>query len=381
MPINNKRKDAGPAPIANQIPVKPDVPLDGGDFYEKKAIRQQMPFGASNVLQQNLEFNDEYDTEPDNSLQPGFFGRWTDAYGAFIGSYKLTEGPERLKRQSKHFMHILFMNDNATIMWMPGDNYMIGTASATKKDMYGRIIEGTFNVWDTSNNTMSNNQVKITPSNCKFFVTFLGNVFGIPPFLKISYYVKYRNFLWRFKNINVRLNILNKIIGLKDEGKDKMIEFLNDLFNMNMDTLPAPIKVLDVAYNDSTGEMELDFIDLDKNIISMSVPYNGNEINQDIEYLDSQIFRVLGLRTDTSSKTGVWQERSNTAQTENAHSYFDYREEEMMKSFEDFAYDFKEQLGITIKWESTFACKQRESEEKQNKLQKEMEKTNKNEMK
>jgi|GEM_PF-6284088 len=109
----------------------------------------------------------------------------------------------------------------------------------------------------------------------------LGN-YGIPLFIQIGYYINLRNMLYKFKNINLRMSVLHKIIGLKGQSKELMDAFLHQLFNLDSSEFPVPLHTIDISGDEKTGDLQFNFTDLE-NQIDFSVEYKGNEINMDLE--------------------------------------------------------------------------------------------------
>lgn len=345
-------KEGGPSPIVNEQPLNlKNPPLNDGTFFGDKTIFKERPFGVNTPqgLSGTINFED-----CDDAFTPNLFGTWGDIYGAFTGTYFLKEGPDEIKRHETTMLHLLFIVSRFGMLKVGEKKWLIGNYSTEESDEYGRVVKGQFTPWNNINGKLDNRMViPITPKNNDLFVTMqLGN-YGVPLFVQVSYLVNFRNMLYQFKNINLRLATLHKIIGLSAGGKDVMVKFLNQLFNLDNNTFPVPIQVIDIAADEGTGDIQLNFKDL-KNQIDFSVMYKGNEINIDIEGITRELFRVAGLRTDLVSKSGQYQERSTSTQVSQSSTYFDSREKQVLRYFRNFEQDFKEKFGINIKWECVY---------------------------
>lgn len=352
-----KRGSGSPQPIANEIPyTSKEPPLDNGNFYAGKKIMQQYPFGIGNNPQTiNCDDNLFNNASWDDKFSPNLFGTWSDIYGAFIGSFKLKKAPPEIMRHEQMMKHILFINARLALFRIDDKTWVIGTYGITTADEYGRILTGTFTRWDYATGGFNEkNPVftkEINQTNNHNIVTFQFGNYNIPLFLKIGYLINFRNELFKYKNVNLRMSILHKIVGLPSGGKKIMEPFLKKLFNLNDKYFPSPIQILDLSMDESNGDLSFNFKDL-SNQIDFKVEYKGNEIMLDIDSMTKEIFRVAGFRIDIAQPQTNYSERKTTTQVEMTNDYFGTRENEMMTFFRQFEYDFKEKFpDLDMKWE------------------------------
>lgn len=352
-----KKGSGSSQPIANKVPyTSKEPPLDNGNFNVGQKIMQQYPFGVGNNPQ-TVSLDDKLfnNNSWDDKFSPNLFGTWSDIYDTFIGSFKLKSAPPEIMRHEQMMKHILFINARLALFRVDDNKWTIGTYNIYTTDEYGRILTGTFTRWDYAtggfNEKNSIFTKEINETNNNNIVTFQFGNYNIPLFLKIGYLINFRNELYKYKNVNLRMSILHKIVGLQAGGKKIMEPFLQKLFNLNNKYFPSPIQILDLSADEINGDLSFNFKDL-SNQIDFKVEYKGNEISLDIETMTKEIFRVAGFRTDISQPQTNYSERKTTSQVEMSNDYFGARENEMMTYFKQFEYDFKEKFPhLYMKWE------------------------------
>lgn len=360
------KSSGGANPIANKVPYDPkNPPLTDGTFYTDKTIFNEMPFGVNDAAFINSQMVFEVENGEEGRFNPNLFGSWADIYNAFKGTYRLDVAPDEILRLESAMFHLLFLIGRFAIMKVDENDWLIGNYSMIESDNYGRIIKGQFIPWNWSIGKPDEKKViTIDETNNDTIVNMVYGEFGIPPFLIAGYFVNTRNMVYAYKNINLRLSVLNKIIGLDAKGKKIMKPFLDQVFNLNPSKFPNPIQIVDVTINEETGEPVWNFRDLGKDKqIDIGVEYKGNEINLDIDGVTKELFRIVGLRTDLASKSGVYQERSNEKQINQATTYFDVYETAILRSFRNFEMDFKKKFGIELKFVSTYQATEEQTME------------------
>lgn len=357
-------RDGGANPIVKEQPYDPkNPPINDGTFFSDKAIFQEMPFGVNNGSQ-SISYTGDFN-EHDDKFTPNLFGTWSDIYGAFCGSFQLVEAPDEIKRHESTMLHMLFILGRFALMRVDNKRWLIGNYSIEKCDEYGRVTSGEFIPWNHSVGEPDKDKtITITEQNRDLFVNMQYGTYSIPPFIIIGYFINFRNMLYQFKNVNLRMATIHKIIGLKSKGKKVLKKYLDQLFNLDSKTFPAPIQVMDISVNEGNGDMAFNFTDLN-NQIDFKVEYKGNEINLDIDSLTKELFRVAGIRYDTSASSGTFQDRPSKAQTKEASSYFDDREMQHLRYFRNFEYDFKEKFGMSIKWDTTHNISETKNKEQE----------------
>lgn len=352
-----KKGSGKPQPIANNIPYTTnEPPLDNGTFNIGKKIMEQYPFGVPNSPQE-ISYSDNFNNQSwDDKFSPNLFGTWADIYGTFIGTIKIKTATPELLRHEQMMKHILFINARLALFRVDENKWTIGTYGISTTDEYGRIITGTYTRWDYSTGGFNEKDesftTQIDETNNHNIVTFqLGN-YNIPLFLKIGYLVNFRNELFKFKNVNLRMSILHKIVGLQSGGRKIMEPFIKKLFNMNDKFFPSPIQIIDLSADEASGDLSFNFKDL-SNQIDFSVSYKGNEIMIDIDSMTKEIFRVAGFRIDIAQPKSNYAERQTTSQVDLTNDYFGARENELLTFFKQFEYDFSEKFpDITpLTWE------------------------------
>lgn len=367
--INPQRVNSsgGANPIANKVPYDPkNPPLNDGTFFTDKKIFNEMPYGVNDAAFINSVMTFEIEgVDEAKRFNPNLFGSWVDIYNAFKGTYQLKTAPDEILRLESAMFHLLFLIGRCALMKVDDNDWLIGNYSMIESDNYGRIIKGQFIPWNWAIGKPDEKKVvTIDENNNDTIVNMVYGEFGIPPFLIAGYFVNMRNMLYAYKNINLRLSVLNKIIGLDAKGKKIMKPFLDQIFNLDPNKFPNPIQIVDVTINEETGEPVWNFTDLGKDKqIDIGVEYKGNEINLDIEGVTKELFRVVGLRTDLASKSGVYQERSNEKQINQTTSYFDVYETSILRSFRNFEMDFKNKFGIELKFVATYQDNQEQKAE------------------
>lgn len=351
-----KKGSGSPQPIANKVSYSSnEPPLDNGTFNVGQKLMEQYPLGIGNNPQ-TISSDDKLfnNNSWDDKFSPNLFGTWNDIYGTFIGSFRLKSTPA-IMRHEQMMKHILFINARLALFKVDEDRWTIGTYSISTTDEYGRILTGTFTRWDYATggfNEKSQDFTKeINETNNHNIVTFQFGNYNIPLFLKIGYLINFRNELYKYKNVNLRTSLLQKIVGLESGGRKIMEPFLTKLFNLNSNFFPAPIQIVDLSANETNGDLSFNFKDLSKQI-DYKVEYKGNEIMIDIESITKEIFRVAGFRIDIAQPQTNYSERKTTSQVEMTNDYFGARENEMLTYFRQFEYDFKEKFpNIEFKWE------------------------------
>lgn len=351
-----------PTPIFNEVPTGVDKPsLTNGNAYVDGEILSKMPFGKNEVIRLNDTWQDR---EHDKTDVPNIFSSWSDVYESFIGTYQMTTAPDGLKDHETLILHYLFLFDSFALYRVDDDNWLVGNASVIKSDNYGNILDGQFVPWNYATLKPSADEdtfININSSNNSNFINHQMSPYKIPLFLKIGFYINVRKILWMFKKTNLRLSVLQKVIGIEADGRDAMVKFLQELFNQNDDFI-SPIQVVDITSNHKEGKERkytINFTDLSKdNQIDLSFDYRGVEINDDLEGVTREIFRVAGLRTDLQASMNSYSERNTTDQVQQASNYFDTRENFVLKSFEKFSRNFKKKFGVEVKWESIYNLSQ-----------------------
>jgi hypothetical protein len=365
MGLFNKGK---PEKIINEVNTNINsASLTNGNAFVDGEILRQMPYAKNEVLQ----LDESWDGNHDSTDTPNLFASWSDVYDAYIGTFFMSQAPDGLKDHDNLIMHFFFLYDRVGLFRVDDDNWLVGNYSSTIADNYGNMLQGKFTPWNYATMKPASEEYDITINsrNVDNFVNHQMSPYSIPIFLKIGYYIKVRKILWMFKKTNLRLSVLQKVIGLEAEGKEAMVSFLNDLFNQN-DRFISPIQVIDITSNNKQGKERkytINFADLSKdNQIDLSFEYRGVEINQDIEGTTQEIFRIAGIRTDLQSQSGQYDERNTNSQVQQASNYFDVRENFILKSLEKFSRKIKEKFGIDVKWESVY--KQGVNDEKEKSL-------------
>jgi len=209
--------------------------------------------------------------------------------------------------------------------------YFVGSISVTKTDYYGRVLEGTFiptNVLTGKPDEEKSEQ--INAGNKDNYLNFDYGVFKIPLFVAIGYYVNQRSFLWEFKETNLRISIVQKIVGVTKNGASILRKALDKIFNLKRSGVLKSIQVIDADKSDDGKR--LDTVLKFDNVISTDTPYKGLELMQDIQGITTEIFRVAGLRTDIAKKTGQYNERDTESQAKESSNYFDRCENFQMMS-------------------------------------------------
>lgn len=359
-------KDKGSAinSIANQVPIdlKHESPLTGGNQLALKTIIDQMPFSMGNKPQSSgINQHAMYAQNYDDSFTPNLFGSWMDIYESFIGSYSIVSAPNEIKRHERGMLHLLFIQNQFALFKGFTGRYLLGNYSSQETDEYGRITKGKFIPFGYWNSKPDESKtIDINKTNQNLIVQMNMNIYNIPLFVAIKYFVHMRNILYQYKNVNLRLSSLNTIVGVKGGGKEVLENFLRQLFNLDSTQFPNPIQVMDISLNEKNGDVSFNFVDL-SNQIKIPVEYKGNEINLDIDSMTKELFRVSGLRYDTSASSGTFQDRPSKSQINQASNYFDTRENSVLKAFESFSMDMKDKFNVDIKWESTYQKRTQEN--------------------
>lgn len=370
MALFKNKKDPNDAiqPIANKVPIDltQTNPITGGNSLEVQSILRAMPFNMGQKPQYSeINTKNLHSQEYDDGFTPNLFGSWMDIYEAFMGSYRIISAPPEIKRHQKGMKHLLFISNQLALYKAWDKRYILGNITSTDTDEYGRVIKGTFIPFNYHNAKFNNdNPIIINNKNNHLIATMSLNIYNIPLFIAIKYFIHLRNILYQFKNVNLRLSTINTIVGVKGGGKEILEPFLKDLFNLDGTKFPNPIQILDISANEKTGDLNFNFTDLN-NQIKIPVEYKGNDINLDIDSLTKELFRICGLRYDTSASSGTFQDRPSKSQTYQAANYFDARENSILEAFENFSYDCKEKFGFNMKWESIYHIEATEEQNEQ----------------
>lgn len=356
MALFKKNRIAGD-PIANRIPVDltKEDPLSGGNNLAVNSLMRQLPFNMGSKNMKTTVDNAEDNSSMDDEFSPNLFGSWADIYEAFMGSFKLVSAPPEIKRHQKGIKHLLFISNQAAIYRGWEDRYIIGSLTVKESDEYGRVISGTFIPFNYFKYKFDDSKsIDIQKGiNDDMVASMSLNIYSIPLFLTVKYFCNLRRMLYQFKNVNLRLSTINTVVGVKGGGREILEPFIKDLFNLDSRKFPAPIQILDININQKNGDMDFNFVDL-QNQIKINVEYRGNDINLDIDSVTKELFRVAGLRYDTSASSGTFQDRPSKSQVNQASNYFDARENSMLEAFENFSYDCKQLFGFDMVWESIY---------------------------
>lgn len=360
----SQTEPGGSYPIANKVPYSTGntPPLTGGDAYATQKVMDEMPYqlGDKNYESSVID-NNNNDSEIDDKFTPNLFGRWADVYKAWIGNWILTEAPDELKRLRLPMLHNLFMTDSFGLWQNPLDKtWKVGTISVSEADDLGQALKGTFIPYNSITlKPETKKEININKTNHTQFIKMNLGVFNVPLFVQIKYFIHHRTNILNYKDTNLRISTLQRLVGIKGQGRKAIKHQLNKIFNLKSNKIPSPVQILELGL-DSSGKVNMPIEDL-KNAIDISSPYKGLELLDDYNGVTTEIFRLCGLRTDLGKMSSSFTDRHTNAQTGQSTTYFDATENFILMAFENFTYDMKKRFSINVKWDCIYNVKKQDS--------------------